>query len=72
LVTVFEFLVNPHNAGAVSRVLRVKRVEREGGVRAMVALTEESGRREVSAKVAFAAALLPLVLIAAVLLVVLG
>ena len=38
----------------------------------MVVMTEESGRHEVSAKVAVAAALLPLLLIASVLLVVLG
>lgn len=38
----------------------------------MVAMTEESGQREVSAKVAVVATLLPLMMIVAVLLVVLG
>jgi hypothetical protein len=38
----------------------------------MVAATEEQGKRELSAKVAVAAAMLPLVIMAGVLLVVLG
>jgi hypothetical protein len=38
----------------------------------MVATTEEQGKRELSAKVAVAAALLPLIVMAGVLLVVLG